>query len=484
VLAALEKLLGRFGLGPPSLVPPFLEGRRGIERAAGGIATVVLFLFLVGVGYSIWAEAAAGLRSVLEALPLGDAVAENRREDGRPVLVAALTALPVLAVIVGLTRWRHELVQRHLDGRLGIGALFAVSLVRMAAMVFGIGLVAVVASIAAGEDLVKDAEDGSLTRAWQLLVAGAGCAAFAWFGLRLILGSARSRRPRPPGADAAEPPRDAGSGWVSAFRVEILRPYALIVPPAVFGLAVLGGSTFLDAVLFALVVFTVFAVRAGLRASRQARDEHFAAYARSRGLELTDWTALPTATPLLGMGHNRWAERVMTGELPGGAAGVLAFYTYEIRDDEQGEPVRHPFTVALCQLDGLSDRLTRMYGEPRSAFRSESGTLGFGPTHRIRLESVAAEDRYALHASTDDDEVWLRRVFSPTFIVWLAEHSPRELGFQLWDGWLCTFVPRLHDEPHVLDAICESCSAIARRLAEESEESALAQVTPTEGGTP
>jgi hypothetical protein len=484
VAAALENLLGRAGLGPPSLVPPFLVGRGRLERAAGAVATGLLFLFLVGVGYSIWAEAATALRSALEALPLGDAVAENRRQDGRPVLVAALAAVPVLAVIVGITRWRHELVRAHLDGKLGIGALFAVSVIRMAAMVFGLGLVAVVASIAGGEDLVKDAQDGSLTKAWQILLAGAGCAAFAWFGLRLVIRSERSRRPRPPGGDAAEDVEGDERRWERAFRAELARPYVLIVPPAVLGLAVIGGSSVGDAALFALFVFAVFAAWAGVRAARQARDEHYAEYARSRGLELSADRVIPTATPLLRMGDRNWAERVMTGSLPGGASGLLAHFTYEIRDGERGEPERHSFTVALSPLEGLSDRLTRMYGEPRSAFRSESGTLGFGPTQRVHLESVTAENRYALHAGTGDDEVWVRRVFTPSFIVWLADHSPRELGFQLWDGWLCTFVPRMHSEPHVLDAVCEACSAIARRLVEESAEAALAQVNPTQGGIP
>ena len=56
------------------------------------------------------------------------------------------------------------------------------------------------------------------------------------------------------------------------------------------------------------------------------------------------------------------------------------------------------------------------------------------------LESEALDERYEIFSGKEQDQVWLRRLFSPTFIVWLGEEAPKKFAFELVAGTLCCFV--------------------------------------------
>ena len=70
----------------------------------------------------------------------------------------------------------------------------------------------------------------------------------------------------------------------------------------------------------------------------------------------------------------------------------------------------------------------------------------------------------------DQDQNWLRQLFTPTFIVWLDEWAGGWLGFELVDGTLCCYVRDYLHHHEDLDYLCEASAAIATRLREESLE--------------
>src|SRR5690242_8395916 len=80
-------------------------------------------------------------------------------------------------------------------------------------------------------------------------------------------------------------------------------------------------------------VITWFAIDLVI-ASRRAHRDFYSAYAEQRGLQWTEDTSVPAATPLLRRGDTRQADEAFTGDLPGGMQGELALYTYEERGND------------------------------------------------------------------------------------------------------------------------------------------------------
>ena len=264
---------------------------------------------------------------------------------------------------------------------------------------------------------------------------------------------------------------DAAHGRVAHVKARLLRPLSLIAPPAVFVLVILGDGTTGDAALSALVaagVVVVLAVRGALKA---AREDFYAAYATSRGLERRGERDLPEVTPLLRMGTGRNAERVMAGVLPGGLQGVLALYTYEEARGEDRRAETKRFTIVLHRIPEVMERVLELHCVP-AASNSASGIEGFRRSNRLRLESMALDRRYEIFFGPDDDENWLRRLYAPSFIVWLGERAaPAGFGFQLTQGHLCAFVPGHLENAGQLDALCQSAAVVGTRLADEVAES-------------
>jgi hypothetical protein len=56
---------------------------------------------------------------------------------------------------------------------------------------------------------------------------------------------------------------------------------------------------------------------------------------------------------------------------------------------------------------------------------------------RIELESADLDRCYRIYASPQRDEVWLRELFSPGFIVFLLDLAPKGFAFEYVEGTLC-----------------------------------------------
>jgi hypothetical protein len=89
---------------------------------------------------------------------------------------------------------------------------------------------------------------------------------------------------------------------------------------------------------------------------------------------------------------------------------------------------------------------------------------------RVKLESEALDEKYEIFSSKEQDAVWLRRLFSPTFIVWLNEAAPGKFAFELVDGALCCYVNGHKEDTAELDGIAAATAAVAKRLRDESSE--------------
>jgi len=208
-------------------------------------------------------------------------------------------------------------------------------------------------------------------------------------------------------------------------------------------------------------------------ADRNAANAFWEVYARARDHELGGRRRLRESTPLLREGFNSYATRTLDGQLVPGVFGTLALYTYEeetVGLNGQRETAYHDFTLAIAELPECAPYIPELYLRARH----ETRPLGeFGDSFRrgrrqVTLESGALDKRFEILVGGEQDEIWTRRLFSPAFVVWLAESPPRKLSVELLDGTLVASVPGHKQDAKNLDALAAATGTIARRLLEES----------------
>lgn len=222
--------------------------------------------------------------------------------------------------------------------------------------------------------------------------------------------------------------------------------------------------------IVALGIGVVFAI-----ADSKAADDFFHVYAENRGLELGGKTRLPAATPLLRKGDDQYAKRTLSGEIAPGCAGLLAIYTYEEQTtDSNGnrQTSYHEYTLGMSEVPECVDELPELYCQKRSGLRSleRFEDVFRRSKQRVTLESEALGDRYEIFVRKDQDDIWLRRLFSPGFIVWLTESAPEKFAFELVGGTLVAYVPKHKEDAVDLDAVATATGAVAKRLREKSAE--------------
>lgn len=221
------------------------------------------------------------------------------------------------------------------------------------------------------------------------------------------------------------------------------------------------------ALLILLIIFVI--------ASNAAEEDFFSSYAAARGLNrVAGNSSLPPSTPLLRKGNKRYAEHVMNGTLPGGSPGAIGLYTYEVetRDSEGNTDTDYyKFTVVMHDLPQAATKVSDLYCQRRSGFRFMDGAEdAFRKMQRLELESEILDRRYEIFYGAEDDQAWIKRLFSPSFIVWLAEQPPENFAFEFSAGSLCVNTKGHSNNAADLDELCEAASKVAHRLAGEAAE--------------
>lgn len=237
---------------------------------------------------------------------------------------------------------------------------------------------------------------------------------------------------------------------------------AALIGPAIGGAAAVG--------VFFIAVLIVFAI-----ADHMAADAFFAAYAQEHGLTLGGKGPLPPATPLLRKGDDRYADRTLSGRIAADCEGTLALYTYEEEStDSEGnrETNYYHYTLGLVEVPECAAHVPELYCQRKFGFRAleKFEDVFRGNKERVKLESEALDEKYEIFAGKEQDAIWLRQLFAPTFIVWLTESAPKKFAFELVDGALCCYVSGRRESAEELDEIATATGAVAKRLRDESLE--------------
>ena len=284
----------------------------------------------------------------------------------------------------------------------------------------------------------------------------------------------------PPPAAGEGGPDDANDLRGFHFRRLLGKPSTWIAT-AVFVLAAgiaaavyLGAAIGAGAAAAALIVsmLLVFAI-----ADQRSESDFFAVYAAQRGLSLSARGQLPPMTPLLRKGDDRYAEHSFAGPLADGIDGTLALYTYEeeTSDGKGGRETNYyRYTVGLVEVPDCAALVPELFCQHKFGLRALEGLEDAfrRSKQRVTLESEALDERYEIFS--DKDRVWLRRLFSPTFVVWLGEEAPQKFAFELVAGFLCCYVKGHKKSAAELDLIRTATATVATRLREESLETGAA----------
>jgi len=283
-----------------------------------------------------------------------------------------------------------------------------------------------------------------------------------------------------PAPAAAELPDDANDLRGFHFRRLMRKPLTIWLLAGLTLVAGIGGTVLagpavgIPAAVVVLLagVGIVFAI-----ADSKAADSFFEVYAGQRGLALGGKAPLPAATPLLRKGDDRYADRTLTGTIAPGCEGTVALYTYEeVSYDSKGnrQTSYYHYTLGLLEVPECVAHLPELYCQRKFGLRAleKFEDVFRSSKERVKLESEALDEKYEIFAGKQQDAVWLRQLFAPTFIVWLTESAPQKFAFELVNGTLCCYVAGHKEDAAELDAIGLASAAVAQRLREEAAQSA------------
>lgn len=211
-------------------------------------------------------------------------------------------------------------------------------------------------------------------------------------------------------------------------------------------------------------------------ADKRAAEDFWAGLATATGLQVSPITDLAELTPLLAAGDRRGVDRWLSGTLDGHPVG-LGHYKYEERHtDSKGNTTwtayRHTVCLVDLENDGVPPWLSGVYVLRKGGFLGIGGeSRGRLPwrVDRKKLESAQFDDRFKLFVDDGVDDVRLRELFSPTFLVELIGH-PLPLGFELRAGALLVHVEDYRRTAVGLNQVLEETREIARRIAAEIAE--------------
>jgi hypothetical protein len=245
-------------------------------------------------------------------------------------------------------------------------------------------------------------------------------------------------------------------------------------------LALIGGIVFVGVLVGLIAAVVVAAIGLGIVfaiADSRAADSFFESYARQRNLLLGGKSRLPAATPLLRKGDARYANRTLVGEIAPGVKGTLALYTYEVEStDSKGnqETNYYHYTLGLIEVPECVKHIPELYCQRKFGLRAleKFEDVFRRSKERVKLESEVLDEKYEIFAGSGQDPIFLRRLFAPSFIVWLTDSAPDKFAFELVNGTLCCYVNGHKEDSADLDRIAAAGAAVGARLREEAAESA------------
>jgi len=195
-------------------------------------------------------------------------------------------------------------------------------------------------------------------------------------------------------------------------------------------------------------------------------DPHatYSAFAAAHGLEPVTGLGLGPLTPLLVESKHCQVEPAARGRLGGEVDGVVGHLAYT-----RNKTFR--FNVALAEVHGSTALAPRLFCIRSGRSTRDDEFYGFEARYsKLWTESTALNERYTISTSPYQDPNWMRQLFSPALVDYLATKPPADFSFELAYGALLGSVE--DDDPGAggLAALCEATAYVAERIARECGE--------------
>lgn len=189
-----------------------------------------------------------------------------------------------------------------------------------------------------------------------------------------------------------------------------------------------------------------------------AAADSYEALAARRGLAPVQGFFPGPLTPLLTKGGRM--RPALRGPLLDGTDAVIAGYAYG----------RFAYHVVFTQIPESQPFVPRLQCERRGRITDDTH-YGFEVRNsRLWTESEVLNERFKVTVSPFQDENWMRQLFAPTFIDWLADDSPGDFSFELAYGSLLCSIEEDDPDEVGLEALWEASATVARRIRDESRE--------------
>jgi hypothetical protein len=178
------------------------------------------------------------------------------------------------------------------------------------------------------------------------------------------------------------------------------------------------------------------------------------------------WTAhepqgVQPLTPLLAKGGT--FDPAYSGTMPGGFEGKIGRLTY--RGDEGSGTFR--FNLVHTRVDEAQAVVPRLFCIRRGRW-TDTVHYGMEIAHsELWTESEKLNQRFKVESSPYQDPIWMRQLFSPVFIDWLAESFPPDFSFELAYGDLVGSVEQDDPDERTLIGLCEATGYVAERIRKE-----------------
>jgi hypothetical protein len=203
--------------------------------------------------------------------------------------------------------------------------------------------------------------------------------------------------------------------------------------------------------------------------------EGLAAWAAAHGLSVEDGVHLPRTTPLLAEGEVHSVDALAGGWLSKYVEARVALV-----DRDGGH-----FTVAVTHVPKAKRfvpwMLCHRAEDEHLLGRAALGLIGNDT--QVDLGSAEFDQHYRLYAAPERDDIWFHELFSPAFIVFLIEQSPKGFAFEYVEGTLCVSLLGQRTVTEDLDGLRDATVELVRRIrAEISERLGPAQAARTAPG--
>jgi hypothetical protein len=190
-----------------------------------------------------------------------------------------------------------------------------------------------------------------------------------------------------------------------------------------------------------------------------------AEFASAHGLDCEATGELRELTPILISGSHGSNTSVVTGSLAPGLDGTLCEHVFADASSH------HEWTIVLTAVPE-----TVAYA-PALVCRDREALGGANPAQLpaerwapVELESAAFNSRYHLLTLAGQDQGWVRELFSPELIAWLADEAPAGLSFELNEGHLVVAQPGPPSGAAAVDALVAAAAELRTRIRGEALE--------------